>query len=262
MERGPHPRKQPSTDATLHPGSGPRRRRQSAASSGTGLRRAGSLLAAELDYAQSIVQYALGDVAGSIESLRRAHAALPTYAPAVLGLGSVEYQLGRRAKGRRLLFSLLDLPDGTVDLCEIIDQAGDFLIQSGRYSEGLSLYRLAAARFPRYAPFHQGIGCCAGHENLHDEAVAASREAVRLEPQNQKLVNDLGWTLHQSGQTGEALRILERAVAMDPDDELAAENLRTCQRSLGVTRSRGPKAKRGEKSARRATRSRGRPRGG
>lgn len=252
MERRPHPRKQLPTAATLRPGPGPRRSRQAAASTGTSTRATGSLLAAESAYAQSIVQYALGDVAESIESLRRSYAALPTYAPAILGLGSVEYQLGRRAKGRKLLFSLLDLPEETLDLCEIVDQAGDFLIQSGRYAEGLSLYRLAAARFPRYAIFHQGIGCCAGHQNLHDEAVAASREAVRLEPQNQKFVNDLGWTLHQAGQTEEALTTLERAAAMDAGDELAAENLRICRSSLKASPRRRPARKRGEKALRRA----------
>lgn len=41
-------------------------------------------------------------------------------------------------------------------------------------------------------------------------------------------MNDLGWSLVQSGALQEARVVLERAVAMDPTDELARENLRLC----------------------------------
>jgi hypothetical protein len=57
---------------------------------------------------------------------------------------------------------LFALPDDTKDLCVIIDKAGDFLIQLGRYEDGIALYRRAASRFPGAAVFHQGLGCCAG----------------------------------------------------------------------------------------------------
>lgn len=153
---------------------------------------------------------------------------LPTYAPAVLSMGSVEYQHGRRARGRRLFLSLLNLPDETPDLCEIIDEAGQFLIAIGAYADGLELFRRAVDRFPQVAAYHQGVGCCAGHVGRHDEAIAASRAALALEPENQKLVNDLGWSLYLAGRREEARTVLERAVAMDPTDGLAAANLRAC----------------------------------
>jgi tetratricopeptide (TPR) repeat protein len=191
-------------------------------------------------YAESMIALVVNDIPRSIECLRRSHELFPIYAPAILGLGSVEYQLGHVAKGRKLLFSLLDLPETTPDLRESIDLAGDFLIQGQRYGEGLALYRQAAARFPRHAAFHQGVGCCAGHERLHEEAVAASREAVRLHPNAQQLVNDLGWTLYEAGFIEEAVRTLERAVALDPDDELAAGNLRLCKSKLAKSRTRRP----------------------
>ena len=183
---------------------------------------------AEAAYAESIVRSALGDGEGCIAALEHSLKMLPTYAPAILSMGSVEYQRGRHARGRRLFLSLLDQPARTPDLCEILDEAGDFLIQRGAYADGLELYRRSAARFPRVAVFHQGLGCCAGHEGLHDEAVAASRAALALEPKNQKFVNDLGWSLYQAGSMDEARAVLKRAVAMDPANELAAENLRIC----------------------------------
>jgi Flp pilus assembly protein TadD len=199
-----------------------RKRKRSAFSAGE--------FAAEAAYADSIFREAIGDMQGSMEALRRALEFKPDYAPAVLSLGSVEYQLGHRAEGRKLLLSLLSMQQS--DWMEIVDKAGTFLIHSKRYADGLELYRAAAERCPDVGVFHQGIGCCADHLGCHEEALEASRRAVELEPDNQRFVNDLGWTLYLSGSLQEARAMLERAVAMDPTDELARENLRFCDAKL------------------------------
>jgi tetratricopeptide (TPR) repeat protein len=175
------------------------------------------------------VRTCLGDHEGSIAALRRSLGFKPTYAPAILSLGSVEYQLRKRAKGQELFRSLFSLPKNTPDLCEIIDEAGSFLINIGAYKDGLELYRSAVELFPVAAVLHQGIGCCAGHEECHEEAIAAFERALQLEPDNQEFVNDLGWCLLEAGRIKEARRTLERAVSMDPSDELARENLRLCK---------------------------------
>jgi Flp pilus assembly protein TadD len=52
---------------------------------------------------------------------------------------------------------------------------------------------------------------------------------LKLEPENQRFVNDLGWCLFESGRFAEAEETLARAVEMDPEDELARENLRFCR---------------------------------
>lgn len=183
---------------------------------------------AEAAYADSIFRLALGDLEGSIECLQQAIDLMPTYAPAILSMGSVEYQRDRRSEGRKLFLKLLTLPNDTEDLCEIVDEAGTFLIQIGEYTDGLELYRKALTCLGDVAVFYQGLGCCAGHKDLHEEAVQASRRAVELEPQSQQFVNDLGWSLLEAGDLIEAKETLERAVEMDPQDELARENLRRC----------------------------------
>ena len=123
----------------------------------------------------------------------------------------------------------MSLPQKTQDLCEIIDEAGSFLIEIGEYKDGLALCRAVVEKFPDVAALHQGLGCCAGHEGSHDEVVAASERALELEPDNQKLVNDLGWSLFEAGRLEKAERKLKQAVSMDPSDELAPENLRICK---------------------------------
>jgi tetratricopeptide (TPR) repeat protein len=203
-------------------------------------RKGWALFEAEAAYADSIFRSAIGDTERCIRALERAVEISPGYAPAVLALGSVEYQRKRKAKGRRLLLSLVSMLDDAPDRTQIIDAAGDFLIQSREYADGLELYRAAVQRFPDVAVFHQGRGCCAGHMGELQEAVAASRHALELEPDNQQFVNDLGWSLIESGLLEEALATLERAVLMDPADELARENLRFCNQR--ITKRRRKKA--------------------
>jgi len=185
---------------------------------------------AEAEYADSIFRDALGDREGSLVALKRALDAMPTYAPAILSMGSVLYQAGRIAEGRELFQSLLSLPKNTTDICQIIDAAGTFLTRFGAYEDGMALYRTAVKRYPDVPALFQGLGYCASNAGLHEEAVSANQRALELDPKNQRLVNDLGWTLLQAGRLPQASETLERAVSMDPTDELANENLRFCRR--------------------------------
>jgi Tfp pilus assembly protein PilF len=187
---------------------------------------------AEAEYADSIFRDAQGDREGSIAALTRALEAMPTYAPAILSMGSILYQAGRIVEGRELFQSLLSLPRNTTDICQIIDEAGTFLTRFGAYEDGMALYRMAVKRYPDAAALFQGLGYCASNAGLHDEAVLANQRALELEPENQKLVNDLGWTLLQADRLPRARETLEQAVSMDPNDELAKENLRFCRQQI------------------------------
>lgn len=191
---------------------------------------------AEAEYADSIFRDALGDREGSIVALKRALEAMPTYAPAILSMGSVFYQAGRIAEGRELFQSLLSLPENTTDICQIIDEAGTFLTRLEVYEDAMALYRAAVKRYSDVAALFQGLGYCASNAGSHEEAVSANQRALELEPENQKLVNDLGWTLLQAGRLPQAREILERAVSMDPSDELAKENLRFCKRQAAPSK--------------------------
>ena len=199
--------------------------------------KAWQLFDAEAAYADSIFQMALGDTERSVAAAERALALRPLYPPAVLTMGSIEYQRRRENEGRRLFLSLLSLPDDDCDIREIIDTAGSFLIRSKKYADGLDLFRGAVERFTDRANLYQGLGCCAGHEGLFDEAVAAYEKALALEPNRQDLTNDLGWSLYESGRLERAREVLRRAVSMDASDELGRENLRICEQALSKKRA-------------------------
>jgi tetratricopeptide (TPR) repeat protein len=190
------------------------------------------LFEAEAAYAESIFREAIGDMKESIASAERSFKIKPDYPPAVLTMGSIEYQRGRPDQGARLFTTLLSLPDKSGDLWEVIDKAGDFLIQEKRYEEGFELYQAAVKRFSEKAVLYQGLGCCAGHQGLFEKAIEVSKRALELEPDNQIFFNDLGWSLFQAGRYKEAEEFLLKAVAMSPSDELARENLRLCKSAL------------------------------
>lgn len=189
--------------------------------------------AAEAAYAESIFQQAQGDVAGAIAAAELALEHDPTYAPAVLTVGSIEYQRGNDAVGRRLLLSLTALVDEG-DLCVVLDEAGDFLIGEGRYEDGLEFYRAATARYPDDVALLQGLCCTADHAGAFELALAAATSAVRLEPHRSALRSDLGWSLFRAGRLREAEAELQLALDLDEDNELAEENLRVCRDALAV----------------------------
>jgi tetratricopeptide (TPR) repeat protein len=142
----------------------------------------------------------------------------PEYAPAILTVGSLEYQYGRVDEAM-LLF--LKLPTCRADLDalpEIIDQAGEFLIDAEDLANAEQLYAAAVSAFPQVALYHTGLGYCAGKNGRKEEAVAHARRAVDLEPENCRLLNDLGYSLIELRQYEEAERTLRRAVELAPAD--------------------------------------------
>ena len=62
----------------------------------------------------------------------------PLYGPAILTVGSIEYQVGRIEEAMKLFYGLLELPKNEEDLSIIIDKAGDFLIDQEDYENSLS----------------------------------------------------------------------------------------------------------------------------
>lgn len=150
----------------------------------------------------------------------------PLYAPGILTVGSIEYQLGREEEAMELYLQLTALPPDEPDLPEIIDKAGEGLIDEGDYHRAAELYAAAENAFPGVAVYPAGLAYCLGKQGDRDGAVATQRRAVDLEPENHVHLTDLGWSLYEAGNLEEAEKTLRRAVDLAPDDyELARRNL-------------------------------------
>ena len=86
----------------------------------------------------------------------------PEFAPAILTIGSLEYQYGRVDEAMSLFLKLTTLRIDLDSLPEIIDQAGEFLIDAKDLANAERLYAAALSSFPQVAVYHAAMGYCAG----------------------------------------------------------------------------------------------------
>jgi tetratricopeptide (TPR) repeat protein len=167
----------------------------------------------------------------------------PLFAPALLTVGSIEYQCGRPEAAMEHFLNLTALPENEPDIVEIIDKAGYFLFDEKDYQNALRLYEAAAEARPSVAAYWSGVGYCLGKLGRLEEALAATRRALDLEPDNAVWLSDLGWALVEMGNYEDARPLLERAVALAPADfELAGENLKELDRLTGRPATDDPPA--------------------
>ena len=150
----------------------------------------------------------------------------PLYAPAILTVGSIEYQIGCTKEAMKLFMTLTTLPKDEEDLSVIIDKAGDFLIDQDDYKNALTLYSAAEKAYPLVAVYPNCSGYCLGGLGRYEESVEKHRLADALEPNNYKHLNDLGYSLLEARKFDEAEKVLQRSISLAPPDyEFSRNNL-------------------------------------
>ena len=150
----------------------------------------------------------------------------PLYAPALLTVGSIEYQIGRLGEAMKLFITLTTLPKDEEDLVIITDKAGDFLIDQDDYENALALYSAAEKAYPRETVYLNGSGYCLGELGRYEDSVEKQRRVDALEPNNYKHLNDLGYSLFEAGKFDEAEEVLQRSISLAPPDyEFSRNNL-------------------------------------
>mgnify|MGYP006284219163 CR=1 FL=1 len=197
-------------------------------------------MAAEFEYGAGVANYvvskAMGDDCLPRDRWPRCVLALaidPDYAPAILTVGSLEYQLGREEEAMRLFLILPEISWEEDDLAEIIGKAVDFLIDEGDMERAGELSSKACRRHPGVARYHADLGYCLGKMGRKEKAVEQARRALDCEPENHALMSDLGWSLVEAGRHEEAEDVLEGAVEAAPDGyELAENNLDEVRRRM------------------------------
>ena len=150
----------------------------------------------------------------------------PLFAPALLTVGSSEYQHGFVKEAMELFLTLTKLPENEEDLAEIIDKAGNFLLDHEDFKNGLELYLSAERAYPTQALHYIGSGYCFYKLGNIEESIRKERRAVELEPDNYLHLNDLGYSLLEAGLLEEAETVLKRSISLAPPGyEFARNNL-------------------------------------
>jgi tetratricopeptide (TPR) repeat protein len=142
----------------------------------------------------------------------------PKYAPAILTVGSIEYQVGQIEEAVNLFLRLTELPEGEDDLSTIIDKAGDFLIDNDDIENALVLYTTAEKAYPNNSLYSIGSGYCLGKFGDYENSIEKHRRAVAFEPNNYKHLNDLGFALLEAGEYEEAELVLKKSISLAPGD--------------------------------------------
>ena len=150
----------------------------------------------------------------------------PEFAPALLSVGSHEYGCGRKEEGMKLLLQLTQLPPDTADWLEIIDKAGQWLMDAGDAAGTCRLYEAALRARPDEQEFITGLGWALCRAGKQSEALPWLERAVANDPNNSVVLSDYGWGLTELGRFDEAENVLAKAVQLAPAGyDLPANNL-------------------------------------
>ncbi len=150
----------------------------------------------------------------------------PLFAPALLTVGSLEYQHGFVVNAMELFLTITKLPETEEDLVEIIDKAGDFLLERNDYKNALEFYLSAERAYPTQASHYIGSGYSLSKLGNIGEAIRKGRRAVELEPNNYHYLNDLGFSLLEAGHFEEAEVVIKKSICLAPPEyEIARNNL-------------------------------------
>jgi len=80
------------------------------------------------------------------------------------------------------------------------------------------------------------LGDALGHAGEFDAAIERYRQALAIEPDQRRAVANLGIVLVGAGRNAEALPLLERAAARDPNDPAIAAALAAARAGRGASR--------------------------
>ena len=132
----------------------------------------------------------------------------PEFAPALLTVGCHEYGCGREAQGMELLLQLTQLSPDTADWIEIIDKAGQCLMDAGDAAATCRLYEAALKARPEEQEFIIGLGWALCRAGKQSEALPWLEKAVANDPDNCSVLSDYGWGLTELGRFDEAAETL------------------------------------------------------
>src|SRR5262249_14747494 len=88
----------------------------------------------------------------------------------------------------------------------------------GRDADGEQVLRDALDRSPKDGSLHHALGLLLVRQGRGREALDQLAEAARLDPANRRFVYVYAIALHDSGQTEEALKVLDANITRHPFD--------------------------------------------
>jgi tetratricopeptide (TPR) repeat protein len=110
--------------------------------------------------------------------------------------------------------------------------AGRRLFAAGRLDEAIAAYREAIRLNPSYDTAYYNMGIALMSKGLREEAMAAYRQVLHLKPDNVDALVNLGAALAQSGDLPGAIEHFKKALSLQPDLLEARANIEIAERQL------------------------------
>jgi len=148
----------------------------------------------------------------------------PYFSPAILAVGSLEYNYKRKKEAMDLFKLLINIEPDCNSYFDLINRAGNFLINSNDYENAQIFYNLAVKKYPNIAMFHNGLSYCMGRSGRFDEAIKHAKKAISISPNNCDYVNDLGYWLMEDKNFKEAEKIFKEAIEKFPYSSKRVKN--------------------------------------
>ncbi len=142
--------------------------------------------------------------------------------PAVEGRrGEVLVRSGHEKEGRESLAALAEQGDASAALA-----AAQAWQRLDRYDESIPILEKAVAAKPDAAVAHFMLGAAYERTGQREKAVVSLRRVLELQPDFHAALNYLGYTYAEAGENlDEALRLVRRAVALDPENGSYVDSL-------------------------------------
>jgi tetratricopeptide (TPR) repeat protein/energy-coupling factor transporter ATP-binding protein EcfA2 len=115
--------------------------------------------------------------------------------------------------------------DSLRDLAKANNDLGAVLTNNSQWEEAIAALRKAVELDPKNVYGYGNLGRALSEKGKYDEAIPILRKAIELDPKNVYAHNNLSFALNGEGQYDEAIPILRKAIELDPKNVYAYNNL-------------------------------------
>ena len=169
----------------------------------------------------------------ALGAYREAISHSPDFAPAHAGLGLALYQAKRYVEAVKSMRRALELDADLSVAASLRLFSGHALRELGQVEAAEEEYEAALAIDPLNADALDYLAMSLFGRRRYEEALARYRRLIEVKSDSAVVHSNLGAVLHHLGRNEEALASIERALALDPDLELARVGRREVLKALG-----------------------------
>lgn len=175
----------------------------------------------------------LGDTLAAIEHFRQVRQGVENFQPAQQQATRLSIQLGQFEEAHDWL---AQLSRGSSRLeVQFISMESTILLQEGYPGRAGELLDLSLNRYPNHADLLFARVFIHDTRGDMDSSEADLQQIIRMQPDNARALNHLGYMLaDRTERYQEALELIERAIAIEPEDPAIIDSLGWAQYKLGI----------------------------